>query len=65
MSSLSPSLKALINAPHARPGPLHIAAPRLRAVLVSIAREASSHHLSPRPWIALSVHNTPLTFLTL
>ncbi|KFH40976.1 Dol-P-Man:Man(5)GlcNAc(2)-PP-Dol alpha-1,3-mannosyltransferase-like protein [Hapsidospora chrysogenum ATCC 11550] len=54
MTSLSPSLKALINAPHARPGPLLISAPRLRAVLVSIAREASSHHLTPRPWIALS-----------
>ena len=55
MSSLSSPLKALINAPHARPGPLPVSAPHLGAVLGSIAREASAHHLSPRPWLALSV----------
>ncbi|KAL6863254.1 hypothetical protein ACO1O0_003499 [Amphichorda felina] len=54
MSSLSSSLKALIGAPHARPGPLAVSSPQLRAVLSSIASEASSHQLSPRPWIALS-----------
>lgn len=54
MSKLSPSLKALINAPFARPGPC--AAPaKIRDVYQAIARDAAQRQLGVRPWLAISV----------
>jgi hypothetical protein len=54
MSKLSPSLKALINAPFARPGqapaPHHI-----RDVYTRIAHEARERKYGDRPWVTLSV----------
>ncbi len=53
-SKLAPSLKALINAPFARPG--QAPAPRhIRDVYARIAREAREHGYGDRPWITLSV----------
>lgn len=54
MSKLSPSLKALINAPFARPGPV-AAPPGLADVYRRIAREADGHRLGMDPWLAISV----------
>ncbi|PNY26164.1 Uncharacterized protein TCAP_03900 [Tolypocladium capitatum] len=57
MSKLSPSLKALINAPFARPGP--VAAPRGMAdVYRAIARDAARGKLGARPWLAISTAAT-------
>lgn len=57
MSKLSDSLKALINAPAARPGPTP--APHcIRSVYERIGNEASLHHVSRPSWIALSVCST-------
>ncbi|KAJ4292909.1 hypothetical protein N0V88_005569 [Collariella sp. IMI 366227] len=57
MSKLSPSLKALINTPSARPGqapaPKHI-----RDVYMRIAREAKERKYGVRPWITLSAAAT-------
>lgn len=54
MSKLSDSLKALINAPFARPGPTP--APRnIKSVYESVAKEASEHHVGRPSWITLSV----------
>ncbi|POR37529.1 Putative mitochondrial protein, partial [Tolypocladium paradoxum] len=54
MSKLSPSLKALINAPFARPGP--VAAPAgMAEVYRAIARDAAQRRLGARPWVAVSV----------
>lgn len=54
MSKLSPSLKALINAPFARPG--QAPAPQnIRDVYTRIAREARKHRYGDRPWVTLSV----------
>lgn len=54
MSKLSPSLKALINAPFARPGPC--AAPaKIRDVYQGIASDAVKHKLGLRPWVTISV----------
>lgn len=54
MPKLSPSLKALINAPFARPGPC--AAPaKIRDVYQGIARDAAKHKLGARPWVTISV----------
>jgi hypothetical protein len=59
MSKLSPSLKALINAPFARPG--QTPAPRhIRDIYARIAREASERRYGYRPWVALSVSIPPL-----
>jgi hypothetical protein len=60
MSKLSPSLKALINAPFARPGlcPAPNPASKLRDVYASIASEAAQRHVGPQPWIALSAAAT-------
>jgi hypothetical protein len=59
MSKLSPSLKALINAPFARPGqapaPSHI-----REVYQSIAKSAANKSVGLKPWLALSVRHAPL-----
>ncbi|KAK4124559.1 hypothetical protein N657DRAFT_644799 [Parathielavia appendiculata] len=69
MSKLSPSLKALINAPFARPGqtpaPQHI-----RDVYTRIAREARERKYGDRPWVTLSAAatftlNSPASLLIL
>ncbi|KAF2020152.1 hypothetical protein BU24DRAFT_439969 [Aaosphaeria arxii CBS 175.79] len=57
MSKLSPALKTLINAPHARPGPLP-APPNIRAIYAQIAAEASSHSLHRPSWLALTTAAT-------
>lgn len=54
MSKLSPSLKALINAPFARPGP-RAAPAQIADVYQAIAREAAQKNLGQRPWLAVSV----------
>ncbi|GJN82042.1 hypothetical protein PLIIFM63780_005579 [Purpureocillium lilacinum] len=57
MSKLSPSLKALINAPFARPGP--VPAPRgIADVYARIAREAEQHRVGTNPWLAISAAAT-------
>lgn len=57
MSKLSPSLKALVNAPFARPDPA--AAPaRMREVYQGIARDAASRNVGLKPWVALSVRSS-------
>ena len=60
MSKLSPSLKALVNAPFARPEPT--AAPaRIRDVYQSIARDAARRNVGFKPWVALSVSSSNLS----
>ncbi|KAF6811006.1 conserved mitochondrial protein [Colletotrichum musicola] len=57
MSKLSPSLKALINAPFARPG--QAAAPsHIRDVYQTISREAAKNNVGAKPWMALSAAAT-------
>ncbi|TDZ14893.1 Dol-P-Man:Man(5)GlcNAc(2)-PP-Dol alpha-1,3-mannosyltransferase [Colletotrichum orbiculare MAFF 240422] len=57
MSKLSPSLKALINAPFARPGPT--AAPsHIRDVYQTIARDAATKNVGAKPWLAISAAAT-------
>ncbi|KAK3305701.1 uncharacterized protein B0T15DRAFT_416456 [Chaetomium strumarium] len=57
MSKLSPSLKALINAPFARPG--QAAAPRhIRDIYARIAHEARERKYGERPWVTLSAAAT-------
>ncbi|GKT65437.1 conserved mitochondrial protein [Colletotrichum tofieldiae] len=57
MSKLAPSLKALINAPFARPG--QTAAPsHIREVYQSIARDAASKNVGTKPWLAVSAAAT-------
>uniref|UniRef100_A0A0B7K0W7 Uncharacterized protein n=1 Tax=Bionectria ochroleuca TaxID=29856 RepID=A0A0B7K0W7_BIOOC len=57
MSKLSPSLKALINAPFSRPGPLPAPA-HAKELFQSIAQDASKKNLSPRSWLAISTATT-------
>ncbi|PSN62272.1 hypothetical protein BS50DRAFT_613276 [Corynespora cassiicola Philippines] len=57
MSKLSPSLKALINAAHSRPGPIP-APPNVGAVYSRIEREATAHKLGRPSWLALSTATT-------
>ena len=54
MSKLAPSLKALINAPFARPDPTAASA-RILDVYRAIANDAGKHRLGLKPWLALSV----------
>ncbi|KAF2645584.1 hypothetical protein P280DRAFT_123217 [Massarina eburnea CBS 473.64] len=57
MSKLAPGLKALINAAHARPGP--IPAPRhIQDVYKKIEREATAKKLGRPSWLALSTAAT-------
>lgn len=57
MSKLAPSLKALINAPFARPG--QTAAPsHIREVYQAIAKDAASKNVGAKPWLAISVRHT-------
>lgn len=63
MAKLSPSLKALIHASFARPGPAPASA-AIREVYQSIARDATARKLGVRPWLVMSVSLcAPLTFL--
>lgn len=59
MSKLSPGLKALINAPFARPGPCRVAKGAASAVMGDvfrgIAREARGKGVGARAWLAISV----------
>lgn len=54
MSKLSTSLKALINAPFAKPGP-RPAPGQIAQLFESIAQDASKKNLSPKSWLTLSV----------
>lgn len=54
MSRLSPALKAAINAPFARSGPLP-APDNITAIYCDIQREATSKSLGVLPWLALTV----------
>lgn len=54
MSKLSPTLKALVNAPFARPGQTPAPA-RVADLYRSIAAEAASKGVGTRPWLAMSV----------
>lgn len=57
MSKLSSSLKALINASYARPGP--IPAPRhIQTVYSKIEKEATAKKLGRPSWLALSTATT-------
>ncbi|CAG9994070.1 unnamed protein product [Clonostachys byssicola] len=58
MSKISPSLKALINASFAHPGPTAAPAAQIREAFVDIARDASRRKLGPRSWIVLSAAAT-------
>jgi len=53
MSKLSPAVKALINAAHARPGPVP-APPHIQAVYRKIEREATARKVGRPSWLALS-----------
>ncbi|KAL7795082.1 hypothetical protein V8C37DRAFT_409017 [Trichoderma ceciliae] len=61
MSKLSPGLKALINAPFARPGPCKVAkgaASALGDLFRGIAREAKGRGVGARAWLAISAAAT-------
>ncbi|KAK1237449.1 hypothetical protein MKX08_003074 [Trichoderma sp. CBMAI-0020] len=62
MSKLSPGLKALINAPFARPGPCRVAkgaaAAAMGDVFRGIAREARGKGVGARAWLAISAAAT-------
>lgn len=57
MSKLSPSLKALINASHSRPGPVP-APPRIQAVYQRIQEEATERKLGRPSWLSISTAAT-------
>lgn len=61
MSKLSPGLKALINAPFARPDPTPAPA-RIRDLFQAIARDAAKHNVGFKPWVALSVRLFPIYY---
>lgn len=54
MSKLSPALKALINAPHARAGTVP-APPHIYAVYQSIAKEAEPRNVELKAWFSAAV----------
>lgn len=57
MSKLGASVKALINAAHARPGP--VPAPRqIQSLYKKIEQEATAHKLGRPSWLALSTATT-------
>ena len=58
MSKLSPSLKALINAPMAAPHPTPATA-RIADAYKAIARDAARRGLGLKPWVTLSVRFLP------
>ncbi|KAG6264113.1 hypothetical protein E4U47_007023 [Claviceps purpurea] len=57
MAKLSPSLKALIHASFARPGPVPASA-AIREVYQSIARDATTRKLGVKPWLVMSTAAT-------
>jgi hypothetical protein len=57
MSKLSGPLKALINAPHARPGPV-APSKRIAALFNSIARDAASKGVGLPAWLSISTAAT-------
>ncbi|KAG5930857.1 hypothetical protein E4U53_002096 [Claviceps sorghi] len=57
MARLSPSLKALIHASFARPGPVPASA-AIRQVYQAIAHEATARKLGMKPWLAISTAAT-------
>ncbi len=57
-TKLAPALKALINAPFAKPGPCP-APSKIRDVYARIAQDAATHKLGQRPWIVISVRQRP------
>lgn len=54
MSKLSPSLKALIHAPFAKPNTLP-APPRIRSVYEALRKDASAKNVGVPAWLTLSV----------
>lgn len=60
MAKLSASLKALINAPFARAGPLPAPA-RVGELFQSIAKDASRRNVGVNSWLAISVGPLPFT----
>ena len=56
MSKLAPSLKALINAPFARPDPVTAPA-HIRKVYKAIANDASKRDIGIKPWVAMMVQS--------
>ena len=57
MSKLGAGVKALINATHARPGP--VPAPRqIQSIYKKIEQEATAHKLGRPSWLALSTATT-------
>ena len=59
-SKLAPSLKALINAPFARPGQAPAPA-NIHAVYTRIAHEARERNYGTRPWLTLSVRSSRIS----
>ncbi|KAF2815262.1 uncharacterized protein BDZ99DRAFT_193176 [Mytilinidion resinicola] len=57
MSKLSPTLKSLINAAHARPGPIP-APPQINSIFKQIEREARERHVGRPSWLALATATT-------
>ncbi|KAL1965498.1 hypothetical protein VTN77DRAFT_5754 [Rasamsonia byssochlamydoides] len=57
MSKLSPALKTLINAPHARPGTIP-APPQITAVYQSIAKEAEPRNVGLKAWFSAATAAT-------
>ncbi|KAI5308915.1 dolichyl-P-Man:Man(5)GlcNAc(2)-PP-dolichol alpha-1,3-mannosyltransferase [Ascosphaera atra] len=58
MSKLSPAIKALINAPAARPHAVPAPA-NITSVYQKIQRRAQEQKLAPSSWLALSVRCPP------
>lgn len=54
MSKLSPALKALINAPNARPGTIPAPA-QIASVYASIAKEAGPKNVGLKAWFSAAV----------
>jgi hypothetical protein len=61
MSKLSPALKALINAPNARPGTIPAPA-QISSVYASIAKEAEPKNVGLKAWFSAAVRLFPYFF---
>lgn len=57
MSKLGPGVKALIQASHARPGPVP-ASPQIQSIYKKIEQEATAHKLARPSWLTLSTATT-------
>lgn len=64
MSKLSPSLKALINAPNARPGTIPAPA-QISSVYASIAKEAEPRKVGLKAWFSAVVRLFPQSLVNL